>query len=66
MGRGPTSLIPVDIRTAHPHKSPVDEEAVHIRGSLVNDGIDHVHESTQIGDQIPKKNDGPVMQPWIL
>ena len=66
MGRGPTSPIPVDIRTAHPHKSPVDEEAVHTHGSPVNDETDHVYESTQIGDQIPQKNNGPIMRPWTL
>ena len=46
MGRGPTSLVPVNIRTVHIHKSPINKEAVHTRGGPVNVGTDHVHGST--------------------
>ena len=66
MGLGPTSLVLIKISIVHIHESLVDEEVVHTRGSPVNVGTDHVHGSTQTGDQIPRKNDGPIMRPWML
>ena len=61
MGRGPVSLVPVDVRIVHIHRSPIDARIVHIHGnpvdagtvhiheSLVNIGTVHVHESMQTG-----------------
>ena len=43
MGRGPTNPVPVNIRIVHIHENPINEEAIHTRGSPVNVGIDHIH-----------------------
>ena len=64
-GRGPISLVSVNIGTVDIHGNPVDVRIVHIHGSPVNDGIVHVHGSMQTGVQIPQKGDGPVMPPWM-
>ena len=53
MGRGPISLVLVNIRIAHIHGNPVDTKTVHIHGSPVNVGTVHVHGNMQTGVQIP-------------
>ena len=53
MGRGPISLVLVNIGIAHIHENPVDTETVHIHRSPVNVGTVHVHGNMQIGVQIP-------------
>ena len=49
MGRGPISLVPVNIGIIHIHGNPVDAGTVHIHRSLVNVGTVHVHKNMQTG-----------------
>ena len=64
--RGPISLVLVDVGIIHLHGSPVDAGTIHIQGSPVNAGPVHVHGSMQTKVQIPQKNGGPLMLPWML
>jgi len=45
MGRGPVSLVPVDVRIVHIYGSPIDAGIVHIHGNPVDAGTVHIHES---------------------
>ena len=78
MGRGPISLVPVDVKIVHIHgslvnakaihihRSPVDAGTIHIHGSPANVGTVHIHGIMQIGVQIPQKSNGFIMPPWML
>ena len=45
MGRGPISLVPVDVRTVHTHGTSINAGTVHIHGSHVNIRTTHDHGS---------------------
>ena len=53
MGRGPISLVPVDIGTVCGHGSPVDIETIPILESHVDTGTVHANVSMLTGVQIP-------------
>ena len=53
MGRGPVSLVPVDVRIVHIHGSPIDAGIVHIHGNPIGTGTIQVHKSMQTEIQIP-------------
>ena len=53
MGRGPISLVPVDIETVCGHGSPVDIETIPILESHVDTGTVHANVSMLTGVQIP-------------
>ena len=65
MGRGPISLVLVNVGIVHIHGSPVNTGTVHIHSSLVNVRTVHVHGSMQTGVWIPQKSNSPVMLPWM-
>ena len=45
MGRGPVSLVSIDVRIVHIHGSPIDAGIVHIHRNPVDAGTVHIHES---------------------